>query len=201
MKALEDKIQELEGRLDKKKAEDEISDFERAKRDVKEEAAKAKVDIDSLHEKLILLDSLARKQNHDLKDKISLILSRFHIHKNKPSFAAALVLKLVCNKEEEAVLDKEQKLLKTFGFHDKQENQHMYNNVPAMGYGMIGTQMHNAPYMPRFTNPGRRFRPWFQASQAPMLCFRCNKPGHLVRDCPLNHNPPPPLLNFHYISG
>lgn len=39
MKALEDKIQELEGRLDKKKAEDEISDFERAKRDVKEETS------------------------------------------------------------------------------------------------------------------------------------------------------------------
>lgn len=77
----------------------------------------------------------------------------------------------------------------------------MYNNVPAMGYGMIGTQMHNAPYMPRFTNPVRRFSPRFQASQAPMLCFRCNKPGHLVRDCPLNHNHPPPLLKFHYISG
>jgi hypothetical protein len=42
-----------------------------------------------------------------MKDKITLILNRFHSHKSNPAFAAALVLKLVCNKEEEQILDKE----------------------------------------------------------------------------------------------
>jgi hypothetical protein len=65
------------------------------------------VAIDILHEKLIVLENVARKRNHELKDKITLILSRFHIHKNRPAFVAALVLKPVCSKEEEAVLDKE----------------------------------------------------------------------------------------------
>ena len=122
---LVEKIQELEEKLDKKKEDDEISEFERTKRAVKEEASKTKVDIDILHEKLIAFENLARKRNHELKDKITLILSRFHIHKNRPAFAAALMLKLVCSKEEEAVLDKEQKLMKSFGFMDNRDN--LYN--------------------------------------------------------------------------
>ncbi|CAC5395698.1 unnamed protein product [Mytilus coruscus] len=140
MKTLEDKIADLEKKLEKKQADHELSVFERAKRDVKDEAAKGKVDIDVLHERLILLDNLARKQNHDLKDKINLILSRFHIHKNRPNFAAALVLKLVCNKEEEAVLDKEQKLLKTFGLNDvHSDNYNMQShNFNLHGPGFMG---------------------------------------------------------------
>jgi hypothetical protein len=51
-------------------------EFERTKRAVKEEASKTKVDIDILHEKLIVLENVARKRNHELKDKITLILSR-----------------------------------------------------------------------------------------------------------------------------
>jgi hypothetical protein len=35
------------------------------------------------------------------------------------------MLKLVCSKEEEAVLDKEQKLMKSFGFMDNRDN--LYN--------------------------------------------------------------------------
>ncbi|CAC5391413.1 unnamed protein product [Mytilus coruscus] len=69
MKTLEDKIADLEKKLEKKQADDELSEFERAKRDVKDEAAKGKLDIDVLNERLILLDNLARKQNHDLKEK------------------------------------------------------------------------------------------------------------------------------------
>ncbi|CAC5361180.1 unnamed protein product [Mytilus coruscus] len=42
MKTLEDKIADLEKKLEKKQADDELSEFERAKRDVKDEAAKGK---------------------------------------------------------------------------------------------------------------------------------------------------------------
>ncbi|CAC5370045.1 unnamed protein product [Mytilus coruscus] len=187
IKTLEDKIADLEKRLEKKQADDELSEFERAKRDVKDEAAKGKVDIDVLHERLILLDNLARKQNHDLKDKINLILSRFHIHKNRPNFAAALVLKLVCNKEEEAVLDKEQKLLKTFGLNDvHSDNYNMQShNFNLHGPGFMGgsfgqTQGHTYGMPPRFSGSPRRGRP---RGNNHNLCFKCNKPGHFVRDC------------------
>jgi hypothetical protein len=66
IKNLVEKIQELEEKLDKKKEDDEISEFERTKRAVKEEASKSKVDIDILHEKLIVFENLARKRNHEL---------------------------------------------------------------------------------------------------------------------------------------
>ncbi|XP_071148243.1 uncharacterized protein [Mytilus edulis] len=190
MKTLEEKIAELEKKLEKKQAEDELSEFERAKRDVKDEAAKGKVDIDVLHERLILLDNLARKQNHDLKDKINLILSRFHIHKSRPNFAAALVLKLVCNKEEEAILDKEQKLLKTFGFADDDNYNMQSHNLYMHGQGFMGNsfgqaQGHSYGMSPRFTGPPRRGR---GRGNSHNLCFKCNKPGHYVRDCPANQN-------------
>ena len=120
---MEEKIDELERKLEQKKSEDEVSELQKAKRDVKEEAAKgAKVNIDILHEKLIAPEHLTRKNNSEMKDKIALVLSRFHVHKNNPTFAAALVLKLVCSKEEEVVLDKEQKLMKSFGLNKQEVN-------------------------------------------------------------------------------
>jgi hypothetical protein len=110
MKTLEEKVLDLEKKLAQKTDQDELNEFERAKREVKGE----KVNIDLLHEKLIVLERLSRKNDKDCQEKISLILSRFHTHKSTPSFAAALVLKLICSKEEEIILDKEQKLLKSF---------------------------------------------------------------------------------------
>ena len=61
------------------------------------------------------METVARKTDNDNKDKISLIMSRFHLHKAKPSFVAALVLKLVCTKGEQTILEKEQKLMNRFG--------------------------------------------------------------------------------------
>ena len=70
--------------------------------------------MDWLHEKLVTLEILSRKTNQADKEKMSMILMRFHAHKSKPSFVAALILKLVASKEEEVILEKEQKLLKYF---------------------------------------------------------------------------------------
>ena len=139
---------------------------------VKDEASKGQVVIDSLHEKLIILDNIARKQNHDLKDKINLILSRFHIHKNKPKVAADLVLKLVCTKEEEAVLDKEHKLLKAYGINENQyDNDNVYGGSFSQGFNQVG-----GPYRPYVMPPrfpmGRRPRP--RMSSTTFLCFKCN---------------------------
>ena len=80
--------------------EDGLSEYERAKREVKEEAQKAQVNIDILHEKLVRLEALAKKVDVAEKGTISLILGRFHVHKGQPKLAAALVLKLVSTKED-----------------------------------------------------------------------------------------------------
>ncbi|CAC5415528.1 unnamed protein product [Mytilus coruscus] len=147
MKALEDKIDKLEKKLEEKKTADDESDLARAKRDMKEEASKGpKVDIDVLHERLVILESLAIKQNSDIKDKINLILNRVNSHKSNPSFAAALVLKLVCNREEESILDKEQKLMNNFGLTKNNDD------VNAQGYGMFQPMPYNYVYN-RFKYP------------------------------------------------
>lgn len=75
MKTLEEKVLDLEKKLAQKTDQDELNEFERAKREVKEEASKReKVNIDLLHEKLIVLERLSRKNDKDCQEKISLIL-------------------------------------------------------------------------------------------------------------------------------
>ncbi|CAC5377996.1 unnamed protein product [Mytilus coruscus] len=87
---------------------------------------------------------------------------KFHIHKNRPNFAAALLLKLVCNKEE-AVLDKEQKLLKIFGKNDVQsDNYNMQShNLYLHAAGLMGGSFEQAQGQtdgmpPRFLGSPRR---------------------------------------------
>lgn len=115
MQGLAEKVERLEKELQEKKSSDEVSEFERAKRDVREEAQKAEVNVDVLHEKLVTLENVARRTNNPSKEKMTMVLSRFHAHKATPSFVAHLILKLVSNKEEETILEKEQKLMKHFG--------------------------------------------------------------------------------------
>ena len=54
-----------------------MNDFEKAKREVKEEVVKTEVNMDTLYEKLLHLESVARKNNHESKEKLSLILRCF----------------------------------------------------------------------------------------------------------------------------
>ena len=206
MKGMAEKLEKLEKQIEERKAKDELSEFDRAKQDVKDEAVKAEqVNVELLHEKLTRLETVARKTNNDNKDKISLILSRFHLHKAKPSFAAALVLKLVCTKEEETILEKEQKLMKRFGldlnatYQVAAESNNMYPwqfnqsaNQWGWGAGFPSPQGAQANFplfrgAPRFVRPsGGRMRMPVRAQTRPQLCYKCFKPGHFVKDCPLN---------------
>ena len=68
---------------------------------------------------------MARKTNNNCKERTAMIVARFNAHKSKPSFVAALVLKLLCSKEEEAMLEKEQTLLKCFGMGMQEHSKAM----------------------------------------------------------------------------
>ena len=114
MEALVEKITGLEKELRENRETDQQSGYDKAKKEVKEEATKKEVNVDLLHENLVTLEILSRKTNQADKEKMSMILRRFHAHESKPSFVAALILKLVASKEEEVILEKEQKLLKYF---------------------------------------------------------------------------------------
>ena len=81
MAAFQEKLDELAKKVDDKKRIDDATDVDRANREVKEEAGKAEVNIDLLHEKLIHLESVARRTEHESANKLNLILKRFNVHK------------------------------------------------------------------------------------------------------------------------
>lgn len=194
-----EKLASLEKKIEESNKKEETTEFERAKQDVKDEAVKGdQVNVEILHEKLTRLEAIARKINHSSKEKISLLLSRYHIHKTRPSFAAVLVLKSVCSKEEEAMLDKEQKLMKTMNID--------------LGVTSFSGHTNWSPYMGQMNNPwtwgqgfhfqntfpagrgGPRFGPRPAGTRTRMArppsksqtCFKCLRIGHYVKDCPMN---------------
>ena len=95
----------------------ELAEFERVRREAKEEAAKKQLaNMDILSQKLLLLESMAVKLNHGSKTETTKILSLFHANTSNPGFAVQLILKLLSGKEEESILDKEQKMLKQYTY-------------------------------------------------------------------------------------
>ena len=192
-----------------------MSEVERARREVKEEATKgAKADMEVLHGKLLHLENVARKGDHKDKDKFTIVLSRFVAHKGKPSFAASLMLTLLSTKEEATIYEKEQKMIKRFGDETPPPSvasqaymsplqaaialQQMAQTWPTNSAGIpMGTPlpitpftMNNYPPPPMARiNPVRGPRPRTMTPQYGVnkaVCFRCRRPGHFSRDCPLN---------------
>ena len=138
-----------------------------------------------------------------------MIFRRFHAHKSNPSFVAALVLKLVSSKDEEAILEKEQRLLKNFkdqkdkpGKSETASSSNRYVNMFPLnwgfgGYGMMpqllpalpsqGSQP--APPFTHFMRPASSMTTKFNrqgGGHQEVICYRCRKPGHMVRNCPAN---------------
>lgn len=177
---MEEKLESLSKKLEEKKKADEVAELDRIRREAKEEAAKGDMaNIDVLNQKLVLLESMAAKLNHGSKKEMTMILSRFHANKSNPGFAAHLILKLLSTKEEESILDKEQKMLK----------QYAYPGMPMRpwGYGYDMLQV----YPPQQASA---FSPWLRPTVPPRmrptpprpasLCFKCKRPGHQIKFCP-----------------
>lgn len=183
------KIDQLEEKLQRKNENDEKLEYERLKRETKQ-AALGEVKMDELYAKLILLDNMARKVNDPHKEQISMLISRFQAHRTDSRFASALVVKLLSSKEEEIVLDKEQKMLKLFG--NKREDSMQSVTGGLVQGGHCNSQVwpnYQFPQSPLAFQPRGVFgyqRPFRFRSRAPMKlsCFRCHAPGHMVKDCP-----------------
>ena len=177
MQKLEAKLEILAKKLEEKKSADELAEFERVRREAKEEAAKGELaNIDILNQKLVLLESMAVKLNHTSKTETTMILSRFHANKANPGFAAQLILKLLSTKEEESILDKEQKMLKQYTYPG------MVMRPWGQGYDMLHAfppQQHIPNWRPSFSP---RMRPPMMRPTG--LCFKCKSPGHQIRNCP-----------------
>lgn len=162
-----------------------MTEFDRVKREAKEEAAKAdKVNIDVLNQKLVLLDSIASKIGHESKKEITMILSRFHANKANPIFAASLILKLLSSKEEETILDKEQKLLKQFG-----TGAGFMPRPQGFGQEWWQTGWQPFPLMPRqqfnsWPRYGLQPRARYNTPRQTGACYRCKKEGHQIKNCP-----------------
>ena len=216
MKTLDEKLQKLEKQLEEHTSKDELSEVERARRDVKGEATKgAKADMEILHGKLLQLENVARMGDHKDKGRFTTVLTRFVARKGKPSFAAALMLNLLSTKKEATIYEKEQKLIKRFGddlqsssiashanmsqmppsFSVPTQMTQMAQNWPANQFGLPLSVPSTLPpilsanyYLPPRVNPNIRGpRPRPMPQYGNRtICFRCRKPGHISRDCPSN---------------
>ena len=194
---MQEKVDGLSKKFDEKKKSDELGELERVRREAKEEAAKGDwANVDVLNQKLVLMESMAAKLNHASKKEMTMILARFHANKACPGLAAQLVLKFLSTKEEEGVLEKEFKVKKqyAYGYPGGMPMRHMFNpynpydmyrpgfDMYRPGFDMYRPKSAVSPWA-RSPTPYQRMR--HSAPRLPGVCYNCNKPGHLIKNCPL----------------
>ena len=170
-----------------------------ALRDVKEYAGRTHdVNVDTLQLKLMHLDDLGRRTQHDDKDLFSKVLERFMVRKKHPE-VGSLVSSLLSSNVDARVFDKEHKFLKLHGGEKKNSEvgssrksgsednggvdwQMMYMQLLQYGQPRLPMPMPMLPCRP----PQPQRRPG-QAKRMPQNytgCHICGDMSHFKVDCP-----------------
>lgn len=199
---LRKEIEELKKSLSK-------DSVEQALREVKEYAARAsEINVDTLQLKLMHLDEVARRANHDNRELYALTLQRFLCHKQNPKIGF-LITSLLSSPAETKLFEKEQKFLKLHGKEDMQQackkdakeekekekkstpdyERHFGGNVGAQPffYPMMSSPfrlgyppLYRPPVSPRRGSgrPGQRF-----TGSGFQGCFKCGDLSHYQAFC------------------
>jgi len=197
--------------LQRQEASEELR-VDQAVEAVKEYASKKDTDVDILYAKLLSLADMVKTSGWEaLRVKVDFILKRFLIHKEE-HHVAPLVLELLSNPEEVALLAREHRLLKSVvsrklsaPLPPSQQTQEevrppappLSSSVPPFMYygGQAGPGAGAVPPMLPGFMPG--YGPWpptpRQAGpprrpRARGACFLCHQTGHFVAECPQAQN-------------
>ena len=173
-----------------------------ALREVKEYAARSsEINIDTLTLKLMHLDEVARRVNHNDKELYSMVLQRYLCHKHHDR-VGFLVTSLLSSPAETKIFEKEQKFLKIHGNDKAKEkeqgapvetktpgNENQFQQFANMMQCMqsVFTPRFSMPLMPpRFPQVNRR-TPGNAQRKPPSNytgCYKCGDTGHFKVDCP-----------------
>ena len=168
-----------------------------ALRDVREYAARSQdVNVDTLQLKLMHLDEVGRRTQHDEKDLFSRVLEWFLFHKTHPQ-VGLLVSTLLSSSTDARLFDKEHKFLKLHGGEKKktepEKNKKLsWEDNTGVDWHMMYMQLLQFG-QPRFPMPFPQLRPP-QITRRPgpvrprlqnyMGCHFCGELSHFKVDCP-----------------
>ena len=155
------------------------------------------MNIDTLQMKLMHLDEVARRNDHDDRELFASALERFLCHKQHPKIGF-LISSILSTPAESKILKKEQKFLKLHGNENNVEKKESAvasevvdgpkpDNFAALLQMMqpliMQNQMPRAPFQPFPATPTpRQFRPRTRTPYSG--CFICGDLSHVRAFCP-----------------
>lgn len=125
-------------------------------REVKEYASRtSEMNVDTLHQKLIVLDEKARKAHSSNSEEYNFVLQRFLANKFNPN-VGSLVVMMLSSKTEYRLMEKEQKFHKSWDMQPLSQSNQSFRKRDGNFQGV---------------------------KRATIICYRCNEPGHTAAKC------------------
>lgn len=195
-------VVDLRKEVDEMKKYFTVDSVSQALREVKEYCTRTTdFNVDTLQLKLMHLDEVARRNQHNDRELFYSALERFLCHKNHPKIGF-LISSILSSPAESKILEKEQKVLKVHGKSEKettkQENaavnvEKQQNDFTGFMVQMLQSfmpqqrgprfqAMNSNMRSPGYTRFGYRprYRPPFAG------CFTCGDTSHIRANCPQN---------------
>ncbi|KAK6167158.1 hypothetical protein SNE40_021253 [Patella caerulea] len=117
-------------RLKEQKHKQEKESVEVMVREVEEYSSRTSdINLDTLHQKLILLDEKARKSCDQSAEEYGFILQRFLANKHNPNVGSLIVF-MLSSKKEYQLMEKEQKFIKAWGDQPSKQRFHKPRFIP-----------------------------------------------------------------------